>query len=133
MVINAKTWNNLPKEFVDAGKLNLSKHLLDDHWKNDEVKFNHVLITPADLKPENCISLIIIIITLVGLTRVERTSSSSITNSWASDWLLHASDCLADRHSFSWLFFEFIAPKNNPQCLHIRFLMTSPLLTAGLE
>ena len=44
----AKTWNNLPKEVVDVGKLNLFKNLPDDHWKYDEVKFNHVQITPGD-------------------------------------------------------------------------------------
>ena len=44
----AKTWNNLPKEVVDAGYLNHFKNLLDDQWKNDEIKFNHVQITPRD-------------------------------------------------------------------------------------
>ena len=44
----AKTWNNLPKEVVDARNLNSFKNLLDDYWKNEETKFNHIRITPSD-------------------------------------------------------------------------------------
>ena len=44
----AKVWNNLPRKVVDAKNLNLFKNFLDDQWRNEEIKFNHVQLTPSD-------------------------------------------------------------------------------------
>ena len=44
----AKAWNNLPKAVVEAKNLNIFKNRLDDHWTNEETKFNHEMQTSRD-------------------------------------------------------------------------------------
>ena len=36
-----KTWNNLPKHVVNAGNTNIFKNRLDEHLKNEAIKFEH--------------------------------------------------------------------------------------------
>ena len=36
----ARTWNSLPKEVINAVNINRFKNLLDDHWKDEDFKFN---------------------------------------------------------------------------------------------
>ena len=42
-----QTWNNLPREVVDAPNINSFKGLLDKTWANSPMKFNHVLETDS--------------------------------------------------------------------------------------
>ena len=36
-----RTWNNLPREVVNATNVDSFKRKLDEHWKNDPLKFDH--------------------------------------------------------------------------------------------
>ena len=36
-----KLWNNLPEHVVEAEEVNTFKNRLDDHWKDDPMKFDH--------------------------------------------------------------------------------------------
>ena len=39
-----KLWNNLPEHVVEAESVNTLKNRLDDHWKDDPLKFDHKAI-----------------------------------------------------------------------------------------
>ena len=39
---NAKIWNNLPKGVVDAKTISKFKQKLDEAWKDNPTKFNHI-------------------------------------------------------------------------------------------
>ena len=38
----AQTWNNLPKKVVEAETIDAFKNALDEHWKDDPMKFDHL-------------------------------------------------------------------------------------------
>ena len=37
----AKTWNNLPREVVNAININAFKNKLDEYWRHEPIKFDH--------------------------------------------------------------------------------------------
>ena len=44
---NAKIWNNLPKGVVDAKTINNFKQKLDEAWKDNPTKFNHICLSDS--------------------------------------------------------------------------------------
>ena len=38
---SVKTWNNLPRNVVNAKDVNVFKAKLDNHWEHEPWKFNH--------------------------------------------------------------------------------------------
>ena len=44
---NAKIWNNLPKGEVDAKTINNVKQKLDEAWKDNPTKFNHIRLSDS--------------------------------------------------------------------------------------
>ena len=47
-----KVWNELPKKVIDSETINDFKKNLDNHWENDESKFDHLYRQTPDSNDE---------------------------------------------------------------------------------
>ena len=45
-------WNNLPKEVVEAETIDAFKNALDEYWKDDPMKFDHLSLRRASEEEE---------------------------------------------------------------------------------
>ena len=42
-----KTWNNLPKENVNAKDIKIFRNNLDEAWKENSIKYNHIRLSDS--------------------------------------------------------------------------------------